>query len=159
MTSSWGIFRQVNSYLVLSGGVWWCFFMLLDETREPSWETEGTFYSIVGVGHLYVLTTSLACCSIFVSIGLKERHDIWGPSSSLFSPPLKLRWRWPWQLVGRSISGFTLSPQLSSPSRPGNSWCRHQRVQILSQKGFRSSSLRLLTLHAQPFLSLCFSAR
>ena len=119
MTSSWGIFRQVNSYLVLSGGAWWCFFMLLDETREPSWETEGTFYSIVGVGHLYVLTTSLACCSIFVSIGLKERHDIWGPSSSLFSPPLKLRWRWPWQLVGRSISGFTLSPQHSSLSPHG----------------------------------------
>ena len=49
--------------------------MLLDETREPSWETEGTFYSIAGVGHVYALTTSLACCSIFVSIGLKKRHD------------------------------------------------------------------------------------
>ena len=42
------------------------FFIFKDETREPSWETEGTFYSIAGVGHVYALTTSLACYSIFV---------------------------------------------------------------------------------------------
>ena len=43
------------------------FFIFIDETREPSWETEGTFYSIVGVCHPYVLKTSLAFYSIFVS--------------------------------------------------------------------------------------------
>ena len=133
--------------------------MLSEETREASWETQGTFYSIAGVGHLQRIQCIAMCTIQYIHY---------------FKTPRSTKNKF---YVKEELSVFSFLFARAGENDLGNSsWkislgllCPHNPLHSLLMvgscfsshflKGFHFSSLRHLILLARPFLSQCSSVR